>query len=265
MSEAPTFWAVARRPRWIAALILVLAIASGFAALGRWQLERSVIANEANTVDTETPVALTSVTEPGVPVNSSAYARMLSVSGSFDPAGYLILHGRLQAGTAGYWVTGRLITDESNPTSLAVALGWAPTLTLAETAQSDAVATLGASDQDLLGRYLPGEEPRFEDALTGERSALSIAALVNVWPDYSGDVYAGYLIVTEPPVAGLEAITAPPPLPEQQVNLLNLFYAIEWVIFAGFAVYLWWRLVKDEVEKEAAALDAGTARTPTVD
>ncbi|MCC7128649.1 MAG: SURF1 family protein, partial [Microbacteriaceae bacterium] len=30
-----------------------------------------------------------------------------------------------------------------------------------------------------------------------------------------------------------------------ELNLLNLFYAAEWVIFAGFAVFLWWRLVKD--------------------
>jgi hypothetical protein len=32
---------------------------------------------------------------------------------------------------------------------------------------------------------------------------------------------------------------------------LNLFYAMQWVIFGVFALYLWWRLVRDEWEREA--------------
>jgi hypothetical protein len=41
------------------------------------------------------------------------------------------------------------------------------------------------------------------------------------------------------------------------LNWLNVFYAIEWVVFAGFALYLWFRLVKDAWEREAEeALDA---------
>ena len=35
-------WSVARRPRWIAALILALGVAAGFAALGQWQVGRAV-------------------------------------------------------------------------------------------------------------------------------------------------------------------------------------------------------------------------------
>ncbi|WHF22480.1 hypothetical protein QJS66_20905 [Kocuria rhizophila] len=27
---------------------------------------------------------------------------------------------------------------------------------------------------------------------------------------------------------------------------LNLFYAVEWVVFAGFAIFLWWRFVRDD-------------------
>ncbi|MEN9620072.1 MAG: hypothetical protein RL499_265, partial [Actinomycetota bacterium] len=34
--RAPDFWQVARRPRWIGALLLALAVAAGFAALGQW-------------------------------------------------------------------------------------------------------------------------------------------------------------------------------------------------------------------------------------
>ena len=31
-----------------------------------------------------------------------------------------------------------------------------------------------------------------------------------------------------------------------ELNFLNIFYAIEWVLFAGFAIFMWWRLVQDE-------------------
>ena len=50
-----------------------------------------------------------------------------------------------------------------------------------------------------------------------------------------------------------------PPNREVSLNLLNVFYAAEWVIFAGFAVFLWWRLVRDEWEKEHGVRQAREA------
>ncbi|MEY2899928.1 MAG: hypothetical protein RL247_94, partial [Actinomycetota bacterium] len=52
---------------------------------------------------------------------------------------------------------------------------------------------------------------------------------------------------------GLLAIGTEPPPTEAELNWLNLFYAAEWVVFGFFAVYLWYRLVKDEWEREAEA------------
>jgi hypothetical protein len=46
---------------------------------------------------------------------------------------------------------------------------------------------------------------------------------------------------------------------ERSLNILNLFYALEWAIFGLFALYLWFRLVKDAWEREleeAQDLDA---------
>ena len=40
-----------------------------------------------------------------------------------------------------------------------------------------------------------------------------------------------------------------PPLPVGAINWLNLFYAVEWVVFAGFAIFFWYRLVRDDWEK----------------
>ena len=37
------------------------------------------------------------------------------------------------------------------------------------------------------------------------------------------------------------------PQPEEtQIIWLNVFYAVEWMLFAGFALFLWWRFVRDD-------------------
>jgi len=71
-------------------------------------------------------------------------------------------------------------------------------------------------------------------------------------------VYGGYLTLREP-LAGLDAIDSPPPIPQDQVNLLNLFYSVEWVIFAGAALFIWWRLVRD-VEFKELGIDLAAIR-----
>ena len=33
-------------------------------------------------------------------------------------------------------------------------------------------------------------------------------------------------------------------------NWLNIFYGFEWVVFAGFAIFMWWRLVADDYRRQ---------------
>jgi hypothetical protein len=63
-----------------------------------------------------------------------------------------------------------------------------------------------------------------------------------------------YLTASEP-FAGLEAISSPAPVEGSGVNWLNIFYAAEWAVFAGFAFYLWYRLARDAWEKELEDLE----------
>jgi hypothetical protein len=59
------------------------------------------------------------------------------------------------------------------------------------------------------------------------------------------------------PPAGLDAIYSPPPIVQNTVNWLNIFYAAEWAIFAGFAIFLWYRVMKDAWEKQREDAEAG--------
>lgn len=235
------------RPRWIVALVLALAVAGAFAALGQWQLERSVVGSEAVDRTSETTVPLESVAEPQQPVTEAVTGQLVTVDGEFVPGDFMVLEKRLNDGAEGYWVIGHLTTDDG--AGLAVALGWAGT----EQQAADALTRLEADAPlraSVTGRYLPSEAPQQGDFENGEFSAMSTAALVNLWStvDEAG-VYGGYVVAHEP-ADGLVAIHSPPPSTDVEVNWLNIFYAAEWVIFAGFAVFLWYRLVKDAWERE---------------
>ncbi|WP_334593768.1 SURF1 family protein [Salinibacterium sp. CAN_S4] len=260
MQTQATMWQIARRPRWIGALVLALAIAGGFAALGQWQLSRSFESGAAPDEQTENIVALDAVSTPQQPVPALATGQLVTAEATFVAGDYVVLSDRFNDVNAapGFWVVGHGITPDG--ASLAVALGWSATADEAESA----VAGLEQSAPDgvLTGRYLPSESPQESDFEAGQRSALAVSELVNLWAQQPAGVHGGYL-VTDAAASGLVRIDSPAPLSEVSLNLLNVFYAIEWVVFAGFAIFLWYRLVRDTWEAEGEALrDAELAATP---
>lgn len=236
---AAAFGTVARRPRWIAVLVLALGVAAAFAALGQWQLERSVENGDVVDIDTETAVSLEELTATGRGLREAEVGRVVTVSGHLVAGDTVTLTGRALDGRPGAWLVGHLVTDAGD--SLAVALGFLPDGAAAGDPEIDR--------EEWIGRYLPSEEPQSSDFEAGEFSAMSTAALVNLWAQ-AGPVYGGFLVVDGPP-PGYEQIVATAPEREVALNWLNLFYAIEWAIFGGFALYLWYRLVRDVVEREA--------------
>src|SRR5699024_2179914 len=80
---------------------------------------------------------------------------------------------------------------------------------------------------------------------------------VNLWDQ---DLYAGYVVAETFTVdgqahtvsgdAGINDVAAAPPPEETEVAWLNIFYAVEWSIFAVFSLYLWWRFVRDDYLKD---------------
>lgn len=254
----PTLREVMLRPRWIGMLLLCLVVAGVFAWLGQWQLGRAVQTNPVPPGATEEVQPLAEVALPGEYLPEPLVGQRVQTRGTWVPDDFIVVHSRFNDGVEGYWVTGQLridpeVSETVGPVSVAVALGWAATPEDAraaveqlegEASDSTAVEVTGRLISDE-GPLLP---PRGEDPQTLTR--MSPAALLGQWHDVDAlFVYRPYIASTEP-FAGLEAISSPAPQEGSGLNWLNIFYAVEWAVFAGFAFYLWYRLAKDAWEKE---------------
>jgi len=258
------------RPRWVLALLFALAIAAAFALLGQWQLERAIESGEVVERTTEVPRPLEDVAEPGGAIPQTATGQVVTVTGRFIPGDEQVVGGRINDGTNGFWVVSHFVTAVDGA-SLPVARGWSADEVAANAARRALAGSGDDASVTVTGRFLPSEAPEVPDEGADPHSmtTVSVAALINLWPGYSGQpVYAGY-VTDQASAAGLEAIHSPVPQNDVTLNWLNVFYALEWVVFAGFAVYLWFRLVKDAVEREQelsadAAASEATADVPPV-
>ena len=261
----PTLREVMLRPRWIAMLGLCLVVAGVFAWLGQWQLGRAVDTNPTAPGATEVLRPLEDVTGPGEYLPEPLVGQLVEATGQWVPGDFLIVESRFNEGVEGYWVTGQLrLAGTATPTSVAVALGWASTRQEAQNAidrlDFDASAPSPAPvfvEGRLIADEGPLPPPRGSDPQTMTR--MSPAALLSQWHDIEGlDVYRQYIASQVAPSLLLD-IHSPAPDEGSRVNWLNIFYAIEWAVFAGFAFYLWYRLAKDAWEKEVEEIQDAAA------
>lgn len=259
----PTLREVMLRPRWLGMLALCLVIAGVFAWLGQWQLGRALQAPAVEPGATEQVQPIDQVVQPGAYLPEPLVGQRVTVSGSWVPGDFIVVSSRFNDDVQGYWVTGQLrLTDAASgrpgqPVSLAVAVGWTADPAQAQAAASALDAQAAADPRavvDLTGRLIADEGP-----LTPPRSDPSVltrmspAALLGRWHDVGGlDVYRPYLTSADA-LAGLAPISSPAPA-QSGLNWLNIFYAVEWAVFAGFAFYLWYRLARDAWEKEVEEL-----------
>jgi len=254
------------RPRWVAALLLALGIAAAFALLGNWQLERAIESGVVVERSTERVKPLADVAQPDGGVAQIATGQMVTVDGTWVAGDEQLITTRLNGGVSGFWVVSHFRTDAA--ASIAVARGWAPDKITAESVIAGLQAPPEPGPVTLTGRFLTGEAPELPDPAGDSMEVTKVApsALINLWADFTDEsVYSAYIVDATAP-AGLDVIDSPEPQVDQSLNWLNVFYAIEWVVFAGFAVFLWYRLVRDalEREQEESALEAATASAPSV-
>jgi hypothetical protein len=250
-----TWSQVARRPKWIFGLFLALAIAAVFALLGQWQLERSFTEVEAED-QSQLPLVLINSEKPGAPLTPIAANKRVKADLMLDTQNVFIVANRLQRTNdevvSGYWVianSGVLLGDGDSTASLSVGIGFAESLSIAETARTELMESIQPQAfLEQTGRYLQTEGPVAlkDPAKPYLLESFSLAQLVNLYKGAGAQSLAGFMVLDSEPGFGLETIVIAPPEAGTQVNWLTLFYALEWALFAGFAAFLWWRLVEDQ-------------------
>lgn len=240
--------AVMRRPVSLLLLVLAIVFAVGFSLLGQWQLGRAFENGTAIESESEEPIPIESEVQTQTQTPSEAVGQLLSADGAFVSGDFALLEGRLNDGDRGYWVTGHFRTDGGD--SLAVGLGWAKTEAEARAALKRYDSDPGLLPEALVGRYQQSDQPTVDEEAPADalQSEMSVPTFVNLWED-PGPVYAGYLTLLEAP-EGLEPIYSPAPERQVQLNFLNLFYTIEWILFALIALYIWYRHMRDVAERE---------------
>ena len=247
----PTFFRVATRPKWVGGLLLALAVAAVFAAFAQWQADRSF------RFVPKTPTNQTMVPPQDLAKTSSAFLashadRPVSVEATSISGQCFVIANRIQlieggGGKTGFWVVRPAITAEGKFVTLA--LGWFAT---EDESRSECAAVKKSPEitalQTFRGLYEPSEEPTVSNGVRFE--TLSVEQLINQ-PGLSEqlDAYPGFVIVHKPEHLGEPILIGANP-GETVFNWLTAFYAAEWILFAGSAIFLWGRLVQDEVNRQ---------------
>ncbi|KZX22123.1 SURF1 family cytochrome oxidase biogenesis protein [Rathayibacter tanaceti] len=183
-----TVWQVARRPRWIGALLLALVIAGLFAALGQWQIGRAVDAAAPDSGVSETTLPLEDVASPSRSITATADGQRVEGRSVLVPGGAEILGGRLNGEQPGWWVIARTRTDAAD---LVLAYGWTADRAAAQSVADRLNGGAEQAPESFTGRFVANEaaEAPAEGLDPMTLTALSIPALINRWPDPPADVY----------------------------------------------------------------------------
>lgn len=258
-------------PRWWGINVFAVLAIPFCIFMGSWQLSR--FEDRVNThqqQEDRSARAKTAAARPLadlLPVDTVTSGRQASAHGHYDTGHQLLVpartlkdkHGEQQ----GFYVLSLLRTDGGK--ALPVVRGWLPgdAGTKADTARVPAppkgeVTVTGAlqasENQGTDGVQAGGGLPQ------GQLGMISAASLVNIVPY---EVYDAWITLTDAP-APLHAV---PPAAAEGSGLdlkafQNLGYTGEWFVFAGFVVFMWFRLFRRDAE---AAKDAALGIAPEGD
>lgn len=254
MSKSPTWFAVATRPKWIGALLLALAVAAICGILAQWQGSRSFEAGLPKISSLKTQ-PLSKVMLPNQDIGTNGVGSKVHATLTINTDQCHVITNRVQRnGTAGSWVVCQGITKDN--ASMPVALGFSTSVGGAKQGLR-LLKQSGSFQSHFTGLLAPSEAPQQIPQNLARAGfvlpSLSVGQLINLYSvDSPIRAYPLFLLVVNQATTGLERITVTTAT-ESQINWLSAFYALEWAVFCGFSVFLWWRLVRDAQIKEAQA------------
>lgn len=266
---------LALTPRWIGGLLMVLLLVAGFMSLSKWQFDASARSLTSLDPAKDTLRPYSEVLVAGEPLTALTADTVAEAQGRYVPGSSYLVANRFDDGQAGYWVVSEFVPTGSatvaaenladKPRALAVARAWVkePVIPAEPAGELKIAGRIIANDGPVSSHLLP--EADAERVL----GSVATAQLANLW---DSPLYGGILTLqaevpaSEKIPANSEGVIDPAatimgqqadvrPIHAEQItntqhNWLNIFYAAEWVIFAAFALYIWWRTLKDAVEKQ---------------
>jgi cytochrome oxidase assembly protein ShyY1 len=247
-------------PRWLGGHLFAVVAVVFCVFMGTWQLSRFEDRVDAHRAARESsssaaqsaakanPVPLAKVLpKPSSQVTTGTSGKVVSATGRYDAADQLLVPGRTidGSGRAGCYVLTLLRVDGA--AALPVVRGWLPG------SASSVRAPAPPTGEVTVTGYLQAPETPDTDGVdtsgglpSGQLGMISAASLVNIVPY---DVYSAWISQT-PTTAPMRAVpyTAPADGGLDLKAFQNLGYTGEWFVFAGFVVFMWFRLARREAE-----------------
>lgn len=245
--HAGSSWRVLLRPQMVLLHVAAVVAVGATVLLGLWQFqawEYSRVDRAAVLAD-QPPLPIDEVLGPDEPYLNDAVGQPVRVRGVWVPQSTVYVGQRpAGAGASGYWQLASVAVcpdgDCPDASAVPVVLGWAAEVPSGTAAPRGPV--------ELTGWLQPGEGSEIDDDPTDD--VLASVRIPDLLQRSNRDLYAGYVILDEPEDvrSGLTPVTPESlPAPSASVGLRNLLYAIQWWVFGGFAVFLWWRWCRDEM------------------
>ncbi|MDT0266971.1 SURF1 family protein [Streptomyces sp. DSM 44915] len=263
-------------PRWWAINVFVVLAVPICLAAGTWQLSRFEDQVDSHRAHEELAEGTGEVRPLAdlLPLTTETVGQQAEVTGSYDPEHQLLVPERMLEGERGFYVLTPLWPADGSP-AIPVVRGWLPGAADPATAPEPPTGEV-----TVVGALQAAESPskvsgRTEGLAPGELGVIGAASLINVLPY---EIEDAWITVREPaaPMAAVP-VTAPTGTGLDLDAFQNLGYTAEWFVFAAFAVFMWFRLFRREVEQqrdlELGLLDepagpapkGGTGREPAGD
>ncbi|MFF9023846.1 SURF1 family protein [Streptomyces eurythermus] len=234
-------------PRWWGINVFVLLAIPFCVFMGSWQLSRFEGRVQDHRAATEQATSdraeAARPLDAMLPVDKSTSGRRVTAGGHYGRQ--LLVPGRELDGKRGFYVLTLLRTDSGK--ALPVVRGWLP-----GTADPAKAPAPPAGEVTVTGALQASETPGDNGVAAqgglpaGQTAAISSASLVNLVPYRLYDAW----VTLDKADAGMKAVPASAPSGTglDLKAFQNLGYTGEWFVFAGFVVFMWFRLLRRELE-----------------